>query len=190
MSDLPGWGARIAETLARWRVSSGFLCGVAVLWLAEPTRRSLMIGGIIAAAGELFRIWAAGHLEKGREVTRSGPYRLTRHPLYLGSAVIALGAAVASASVAVAVLIGAYMTATLVAAIRHEEAGMRASFGDQYDAYLQSRATPVDRPFSLRRAMKNKEYRAVAGLAAVAAMFAVKAVFRYSSAVSALDIRA
>ena len=39
-------------------------------------------------AGEALRIWAAGHLEKGREVTASGPYRWTRHPLYLGSTII------------------------------------------------------------------------------------------------------
>lgn len=177
MSDRSRRGACLAEALARRRVPVGFLCGVAVLWLAQPTPRSLFIGGLIAGAGELFRIWAAGHLEKGREVTRSGPYRLTRHPLYLGSAVIALGAAVASARGIVAVLIGVYMTATIVAAVRHEETGMRAAFGDQYDAYLESRATPVDRPFSLRRAMKNKEYRAVAGLAAVAAILAGKAIF-------------
>ena len=74
-----------------------------------------------------------------------------------------------------AVLIGVYLASTIVSAIRTEEAGMRASFGDQYDAYLESRSTPVGRPFSVRRAMKDKEYRAVVGLAAVAAILAVKA---------------
>ena len=54
---------------------------------------------------------------------------------------------------------------------------MRAAFGDEYDAYLKSRARPADRPFSLGRAIRNKEYRAIAGLLAVAAMFAAKAVF-------------
>ena len=29
-------------------------------------------------AGEALRLWAAGHLEKGKEVTRSGPYRWVR----------------------------------------------------------------------------------------------------------------
>lgn len=163
---------------ARMRVPLGFFCAGAVLWLSRPTPRSLMIGGAMAGVGELLRIWAAGHLEKGREVTQSGPYRLTRHPLYAGSAIIALGTVVASARVSVAVLIGAYMVITIVSAIRHEEAGMRASFGDQYDAYLQSRATPVERPFSLSRAIQNKEYRAVAGLAAVAAILAVKATWK------------
>ena len=171
-----GSDARLAQAVARVRVPVGFLCGAAVLWLAQPTLQSLWIGGIIACVGEMLRIWAAGHLEKGREVTRSGPYRLTRHPLYLGSAVIALGAAVASARVVVALVIAAYMTATIVAAIRHEEAGMRAAFGDQYDAYMQSRGTPVERSFSLQRAIKNKEYRAIGGLAAVAAILAVKAL--------------
>ena len=48
-------------------------------------------GGAIATAGELLRIWAAGHIEKGREITRSGPYGFVRHPLYLGSTGIGLG---------------------------------------------------------------------------------------------------
>src|SRR5262245_16872081 len=95
----------IATLLARARVPLGFLCAAAVLWLAQPSLRSLAIGGVMAAVGEILRFWAAGHLEKGREVTQSGPYRLTRHPLYAGSAIIALGAAVASARASAAALI-------------------------------------------------------------------------------------
>ena len=73
------------------------------------------------------------------------------------------------------ILIGAYMAATLVAAARHEEAGMRASFGDQYVAYAESRATPAARPFSVARAIRNKEHKAVAGLALAGALLAAKA---------------
>ena len=171
-------GEQVASTLARLRVPLGFLSAVAVLWLAQPTWPSLAAGGALAVVGELVRIWAAGHLEKGREVTQSGPYRLTRHPLYAGSALIALGVAVASASPAAAVIVAAYMFVTIGAAIRHEEAGMRAAFGDQYAAYAESRAKPVERPFSLSRAMKNKEYKAVAGLVGVAAILAAKAALR------------
>jgi hypothetical protein len=75
------------------------------------------------------------------------------------------------------VVIAAYMAATLASAIRHEEASMRAAFGDQYDQYAASRAKPVARPFSLARAIKNKEHKSIAGLAAVGALFAVKAFF-------------
>jgi protein-S-isoprenylcysteine O-methyltransferase Ste14 len=166
------------RVLAKWRVPLGFLCGVVVLWMARPTFPSVVIGGAVAAVGEMLRIWAAGHLEKGSEVTRSGPYRFTRHPLYLGSAIVGAGAAAAAQRLSVAALIAGYLALTILSAIRTEEARMRASFGDQYDAYLQSRAKPVDRRFSLDRAIRNKEYRAVAGLAAVAGLLAVKAALR------------
>jgi hypothetical protein len=53
---------------------------------------------------------------------------------------------------------------------------MRARFGDQYDAYLDSRAQPIDRPFSLARAIRNKEHHSLAGLIGVAVIFALKAV--------------
>jgi protein-S-isoprenylcysteine O-methyltransferase Ste14 len=165
-------------SLARLRVPLGFACGLAVIWLARPTPRSLAIGGAIAVGGEFVRFWAAGHLEKGREVTRSGPYRLTRHPLYLGSAIIASGAAVASARVIVAIVIAAYFSVTTLAAIRAEEAAMRRTFGDEYDAYAEARATPVKRTFSLERALKNREYRAVAGLLAAGAILALKMALR------------
>ena len=167
---------RIEIALARWRVPLGFACAGAVLYLARPTPPSLAIGGAIALLGEMVRFWAAGHLEKGREVTQSGPYRVTRHPLYAGSAIIALGAAVASARVSAMVLIAVYMAATILSAIRHEETSMRASFGDQYNAYAESRAMPVERRFSLARARKNKEHKAVAGLMAVWAILAAKAL--------------
>ena len=156
----------------------GFVCAAGFLYLAQPTLRSLAFGGSIAMLGEMVRFWAAGHLEKGLEVTQSGPYRLTRHPLYLGSAIIALGAGVASARASAMALIAVYMAVTIASAIRHEEASMRASFGDQYDAYARSRAVPADRPFSLARALKNKEHESIAGLLAVAAILAAKAYWK------------
>ena len=56
----------LVATLARMRVALGFVFGVLVLVLAQPTPRSLAIGMSIAACGELMRIWAAGHLRKSR----------------------------------------------------------------------------------------------------------------------------
>ena len=96
-------------------------------------------------AGEALRIWAAGHLEKGREVTASGPYRLSRHPLYLGSAIIGVGFAVASASVAAAALVLVYLTLTYGAAIRSEEAHLTEKFGAAYPDYKEGRAAQAPR---------------------------------------------
>jgi hypothetical protein len=164
----------LAVVLARRRVPLGFACAAAALWLARPTPRSLVIGSMVAAAGELVRIWAAGHLEKGREVTVSGPYRLTRHPLYVGSSIIGAGIAIASASVIVAVLTAAYLGITLSAAISTEEKHLTEKFGAAYPQYRDGRASPPPRRFSFARAMRNREYRAVAGLAAALALLALR----------------
>ncbi len=164
------------KVLARRRVPLGFLSGIAALWHADPTPRTLMIGAIVAAIGEGVRIWAAGHLEKGREVTMSGPYRLTRHPLYLGSTIIGIGLAIASASVVVALLVVVYLVVTLTAAIATEEAHLTAKFGEAYPEYREGRTAGASRRFSMARAMRNREYRAVLGLLAVLALLTFKAL--------------
>ena len=104
------------QIIARLRVALGFTCGVLVLWLATPTRTTITAGLAVAVVGEGFRFWAAGHLNKSREVTRSGPYRFVAHPLYVGSSVIGAGLAVASGRVAVAAIVAAYLAITLTAA--------------------------------------------------------------------------
>ena len=138
--------------LARWRVPLGFAAAMLVLWLARPTRHSLQIGLPLAVLGQALRIWAAGHLEKSREVTASGPYRFTRHPLYLGSSLMGLGLAVAANHRAVGLLIGLYLGLTLLLAIRTEEAYLRARFGDAYDRYAMGTFSESSRRFSLARA--------------------------------------
>ncbi len=164
---------RVVETLARRRVSLGFATAVAMLMFARPTWDSWRTGVLIACAGECVRVWAAGHLEKGREVTRSGPYRFLPHPLYAGSIVIAVGVAVASHSVTVATVASVYMAVTIAAAIRSEEAQLRQAFGTTDDDYRASRAEPMVRRFSLARALRNREYRAVIGLLAGFALLAL-----------------
>ena len=171
MGDL---SARLVQTLARRRVPLGFAAAVAALVLARPTWDVWRAGLLIAVAGECLRLWAAGHLEKGREVTRSGPYRFLRHPLYAGSIVIAMGVVVASLSLAVAVVASSYVGLTIAAAIRLEEAQLRKAFGSTYDDYRTSRAEPMVRRFSLALALRNREHRAVGGLIAGFALLALK----------------
>lgn len=152
--------------LARWRVPIGFVAAVVVSWLARPTPTSLQIGLPIAVLGQVLRLWAAGHLEKSREVTSSGPYRFTRHPLYLGSTLMGVGLAVAANHWLVGLLVAGYLAATLLIAIRTEEAYLRATFGDAYDRYASGGEPVAHRRFSLARARRNKEYRAPLGLVA------------------------
>ncbi len=164
----------IIDTLARRRVTLGFVTALVAVVAARPSSASLPAGFAVAVAGEALRIWAAGHLEKSREVTRSGPYRWTRHPLYAGSALIALGVVIAARSIPVAALAAIYMTATIGAAIHTEEAFLRRTFGDAYDRYRDSSAEPMTRRFSIERALRNREYRAACGMLVGFALLALK----------------
>jgi len=169
----------VVAVLARRRVALGFLCGVVTLVFAQPTLRSIALGMSIAALGELLRVWAAGHLNKSREVTVSGPYRWVGHPLYLGSSIMGFGLAVACASVLVAGLVAVYLVVTLTAAMRSEEAFLRRTFPDGYDRYRRGDAQPHKR-FDLAQAMANREYRAVVGLVLVALLLILKATYNGS----------
>jgi protein-S-isoprenylcysteine O-methyltransferase Ste14 len=163
--------------LARWRVFFGFVFAAIALYLATPTRNTLAVGAVISLIGELVRLWAAGHLEKSREVTRSGPYQFTRHPLYLGSSLIGIGFAIAANHIVVGVIVVAYLLLTLTAAMRSEEAHLREKFGDAYDAYVEKRSSPMERQFSWRRALRNREHHTIAGLFASLLLLAAKTRF-------------
>jgi protein-S-isoprenylcysteine O-methyltransferase Ste14 len=164
----------LTRLLARFRVPLGFLSGAIVLWLAQPTWSSLLRGVVFAVAGEALRLWAAGHLEKSKEVTRSGPYARMRHPLYLGSAFIAVGVAVAAESRPASLLIALYLGTTLPAAVVAEERHLREKFGPEYDAYATRTAAPMERRFSMARALRNREHHTIAGVIAGFALLALK----------------
>lgn len=172
MSDRQRW-------FARYRVRLGFVVAAVALALATPTWSTLAVGAAIAIVGAALRIWAAGHLEKGREVTASGPYRVMRHPLYVGSAIIGIGLAVASASAIVSALVALYLVVTLSSAIRSEEQHLTDKFGEAYPAYRSGRAPEAPRRFSLARVAANREYRAVIGLAAALAVLALKCLTQH-----------
>jgi protein-S-isoprenylcysteine O-methyltransferase Ste14 len=159
-----GSGSALVALLARRRVPLGALTALAALVLARPTWTSWLVGAVVACAGEGIRVWAAGHIEKDKEVTTSGPYRWMRHPLYVGSSVMAVGIVLATRSWVVAFLATVYMVSTLTAAVTTEEARLRLAFGDTYDRYARAEVRGVARSFSLERAMRNREYRAVAGV--------------------------
>jgi protein-S-isoprenylcysteine O-methyltransferase Ste14 len=177
VGDNPVEKPSLIRILARLRVALGFASGILVFWLATPTRTTIAAGLAVALVGEVLRFWAAGHLYKAREVTRSGPYRFVAHPLYVGSSIIGAGLAVASGRAAVAGIVAAYLVITLTAAIRSEEAFLRRTFASDYDAYRQTGMVDSDRRFSFARAIANREHRAVAGLVAALLLMTLKATY-------------
>jgi protein-S-isoprenylcysteine O-methyltransferase Ste14 len=164
----------VVRVLARYRVALGGLMAAVTLWFAHPTGVSLLVGGGIASLGAALRLWAAGHVEKSREVTSSGPYRYTRHPLYLGSTIVGVGVAVAAANLWLGLAIVGYLVSTLTAAMKAEEAHLREKFGDAYDRYAARQAPLMARSFSWKRAWRNREHHALAGLVAGLSLLALK----------------
>jgi protein-S-isoprenylcysteine O-methyltransferase Ste14 len=164
-------------TRSRLRVPAGYLLGVLVLALARPTPRSLLCALPLVLAGEAIRLWASGHLEKTQTLATGGPYAHTRNPLYVGSALLAVGVAVASASPWVVLAAILYFLVFYPAVVREEAAFLRARFAAEYAAWaaevplawprLAPRGPRASR-FEWRRVRVNREWRTAAALPLVA----------------------
>ena len=159
-------------------------------WLARPDAVSLWTGGVVILAGLLVRGWAAGVLEKDRELAVSGPYAFTRNPLYLGSFVIGVGAAVAGGRIWIGVVFLAFFIWAYRGPMAREGARLEERFGEAYRRYRGAvpaflpRLTPyrptaaptaVPTRFSLARYVRNREWEAALGGVAAMGLLALKA---------------
>jgi len=172
--------------LSRLRVPLGYAAFVLVVFLARPRMESLAAGMALALLGEGIRIWASGHIEKTERLATGGPYAYTRNPLYVGSALLALGVAVASASAFVMLAVAAYFAALYPAVIREESAFLAGRFPDAYAAWARDvpafvprlrPAGPRASTFDWGRVRTNREWRTAAALPVVAAVLAARVVW-------------
>ena len=163
----------------RWRVRLGYPVAVVFLVLTKPDPRWIAIGGIVAAFGLLVRGAASGHLRKDEELATTGPYAVTRNPLYLGSAFLAAGFIIAGHSAWAGLIVGIYFAVFYYAVIRNEEADLRKRFGATFHEYAAR--TPLFLPsvrapksdgqpaytsanaFSWAQYRRNREYQALLG---------------------------
>ena len=173
-----------ADRVAKLRVPFGFLMVAAFLWLSEPTANSLMIGIPVAFAGLALRAWAAGHLEKNRDLAQSGPYAHVRNPLYLGTLTVAAGFAIASLRWELALLFGVVFFFIYLPVVDLEEQHLRDLFPN-FKAFsecvprLLPRLTPAVRngkPFRWAIYLKNREYEALGGFLVGTAVLVWKAL--------------
>jgi len=164
---------------------------LALLYFAEPTLHTIVVGTLFIAVGELLRIWAVGYagastrartLGAARDLVTTGPYRYVRNPLYLGNFLLSLGVClVANVYWLVAVLIVGYFFQYLPI-IALEEAYLLESCGHVYRAYqkrvprLLPRFHPYPEPsthdFSWTRAIKSEKRTLTAILCVVGLIFA------------------
>jgi protein-S-isoprenylcysteine O-methyltransferase Ste14 len=124
----------------RIRVPLGFV--TAVFYLYECARQPPHPAAIawslaLVLPGLALRAAASGTVKKNRELAVTGPYAHTRNPLYLGSALIAAGFAVALFSWPVALLIAVGFAIIYAPVIASEEHFLRATFPG-FDAYCRN----------------------------------------------------
>src|SRR6266550_5971861 len=104
------------------------------------------LGGLaIAVASAVFAAWAMWSLGKsygirmdlfeGHRLVTRGPYRITRHPMYLGIVSFHFGATLAIDSLALIVITLAYVIPFNVLRIRAEDSVLAAGFGDEFRAF-------------------------------------------------------
>jgi protein-S-isoprenylcysteine O-methyltransferase Ste14 len=159
-----------ADFVQRLRVAYGFVLLATFASLSRPTVRALLIGLPISLLGLAIRAWAAGHLEKNRRLTTSGPYAWVRNPLYVGTLLAALGVVIASRSLALAIVLAIAFLFVYLPVIELEEQHLRNLF-PEYGVYAEQvyRLFPLrkwsgpGKPFSWAAYRRNKEHKAALG---------------------------
>jgi protein-S-isoprenylcysteine O-methyltransferase Ste14 len=166
-----GWSAPTVARQPVWeRLLHLLLLGAgAVLLFGQPARTSgsqrplvalapwicwaalgLVLTGFLFAWGarlSLGRLWSGNvTLKAGHALVRSGPYRVTRHPIYTGLLVSLAATAVirdeAAALVGLGLIVGG-----LLFKVHKEERLLRAHFGAAYDEYRAAVPALIPRPW-------------------------------------------
>ena len=154
------------EIIIRYRSFVGILCLVALLYLAEPSPTSMVVGFFFILLGMFFRAWASGYINKDTELATDGPFSLTRNPLYFGNFVLGLGIAIAGNNEYTYIIFFAYYLLFFPFLMVLEHGRMKEIFGEAYEEYASKSHTFFPKikksrkgEFNISYYMKNKEYR-------------------------------
>lgn len=109
-----------------------------VSWLGNTNLTLLYAGAAVAAAGELIRMWASGHVKKNKELATDGPYAYVRHPLYAGNILILVGYSVASNMWWSFVLMAFLLWFYYPPAISYEDNKLKNIFGEHWIEWSQN----------------------------------------------------
>jgi protein-S-isoprenylcysteine O-methyltransferase Ste14 len=169
----------MAFTMRWFRLRAVWLLVVPFLWLARPAPALLLAGAALAAVGLLVRGWAAGCIQKEKELTTTGPYAYTRNPLYLGTFFLGLGVTLAGGHWLFVALFALFYGMVYGRTIRGEARLLEGLYGERYRQW--ARHVPLLLPrltawhpseargrasFDFGRYRKNREYEAVLGTVA------------------------
>ena len=153
-------GSRMAYMFPTWLGAIGFVIG------QRPGRSWLTLsaafppwvawlGVALLIAGLAYTWWARVHLgrnwsaivtlKEGHTLVRSGPYAITRHPIYTGIDTAFIGTALTHCTVGVVGGVALFAIAFVIK-YRQEERLMLQTFGDEYRDFM--RQVPAVIPFA------------------------------------------
>jgi hypothetical protein len=95
----------------------------------------IVTGFIIAAIGQLWRIYAAGVIHKNRQLASTGAYSLVRHPLYLGNFLVLGGFTLACGNWVVLAVVAFFFFFYYPTAIRYEDHKLEEIFGEEWRSW-------------------------------------------------------
>jgi len=102
---------------------------------------ALMVAGLalrIAAGRALGKWWSLRvEIKDGQTLVQTGPYRLVRHPAYLGTLMVCLGIPIAFRSVWAAVVMALGVWPAVFHRVQVEERILREHFGQDYEDYAR-----------------------------------------------------
>jgi len=172
-----------ATWASRWRVPLGFGLGILYFALAQPSPKLLLCGAVVALAGLLWRAWTSGYLAKNQRLATSGPYAHTRNPLYLGSAVMGLGAAMAGRAWTMGAALAVFFALVYWPVMKREARFLSREFPETYQRWASqvplffprlARQSNAGEKFQWRLYRQNREYEAAVGYVAAMLLLALK----------------
>ncbi len=144
-------GQRVFRFLMKWRVPVTFT--VFLLLIAWNLYRGVIPGSpfspgnplgiagtVLLLAGLLLRSWSAGVVHKNLQLATTGPYALTRHPLYIGSTMMGLGAFLIVGYWPNYAVLALFFAAVYLPKILTEDRHVRGLFPEQWEAYARRTA--------------------------------------------------
>jgi len=142
------------------RQGLGLILLLVCAWFTMPAGDNRIVAGfVIAALGQVWRIYAAGVIYKNRRLATTGAYSLVRHPLYFGNFLILAGFTLACANWVVVAVVAFFLLFYYPAAIRYEDRKLQDLFGEEWRAWGNS--TPAMFPTRLKwRANQEAEWNA------------------------------
>lgn len=135
-------GLALQLLIAPWRTGSG-LFALAVSWVGLGLMFACLVG----------RTWSSLYIagRKGQQIVQTGPYALSRNPLYLFSIMGAAGAGAQSGTVTLALICAVLTWAVFRVVVRQEEKFLLARHGAVFRDYMERVPRFLPRSFAFTR---------------------------------------